>query len=222
MRATTNRVTMTDCCDHPGNDDVFDVDVARRTARRYLRRGLLAHERRLLAPVLARGVDGAHVLEIGGGTGQLGLALLDAGAAHATTVDLSPHYDGPARDLAAHVGHAGHVTRIHADATAPDTPLPTADVVLLHRVVCCTDRWRELLDAATSTGATGLALSLPAAGPLPRTITTLDNTLHALRGHTFRMRHHSPTTLITHLTTTGLTPTADTTRLYWRTLHLTR
>ena len=48
-------------------------------------------------------------------------------------------------------GLAGRVTRrLHDIATAPDE-VPEADVVVLHRVVCCYPDYERLLGAASST-----------------------------------------------------------------------
>lgn len=210
------------CCSSPGNDEVFTDTVARRTARRYRRRGLLRRERDLLDPVVAQGVDGATVFEIGGGVGQLQLALLDAGAAHAVNLELSPHYEEEAARLAADVGHDDEVERHLGDAATPPPGLPPADVVLLYRVVCCTDLWRQMLDTALARTPRVLGLTFPHGGWLPRTVAAVGNrVLGLVRRDGFTLRVHDPDALLGHLHAAGLRTVADRTRPFWRSVVLT-
>ena len=51
--------------------------------------------------VAARGVEGAEVLEIGGGVGAIELELLRRGAARATNVELSHGYEQEGERLVA-------------------------------------------------------------------------------------------------------------------------
>ncbi|MFL5727245.1 MAG: methyltransferase domain-containing protein [Chloroflexota bacterium] len=83
------------------------------------------------------GVDGWSVIDIGAGVGAVHLELLDAGAAAAIDVDISPAYVAAARDEAARRGHADRVTHTVGDFVALASGLDPADVVALDRVVCC-------------------------------------------------------------------------------------
>lgn len=212
---------MTSCCSSPGNDEVFTAATARRDARRYRRRGLVARERRLVDPVLAGGVVGARVLEIGGGVGQLQLALLDAGARSATNLELSPHYEREAAGLAADAGHAADVRRVLGDAAgAPD--LPPADVVLLHRVLCCTDDWRAMLDTALASGPDVVGLTLPQRTWFARLVAGFDRLARLVTRTSFRMRLHDPAAVLAHVEQTGLRVVHDGRRAFWRTVVLSR
>ena len=64
---------MTGCCNARGCDKVFGEWFARRVAKRYRNKGLDKAARRMVAFLDARGVEGATVLEIGGGVGEIGL-----------------------------------------------------------------------------------------------------------------------------------------------------
>ena len=211
------------CCSHPGNDAEFDAHWAARTARRVRRRGLLGREQRVLER-LQRAVDpsGAAVLEIGGGLGQLQLALLDAGAATATNVELSPHYETEARRLAAARGHTDRIARRVDDATDPATTVPRADIAIAFRVLCCTDGWRGLLDTLVRAQPHTIVLTLPRDGLLPGLAIATDNAISLLRRSDYRMRHHRVTAIVERLGRAGYTPTIDARDLYWQTLILTQ
>ncbi|MGH3369862.1 MAG: SAM-dependent methyltransferase, partial [Nocardioidaceae bacterium] len=92
-----------------------------------------------------RGVEGASVLEIGGGVGEIQIELLLRGAGHATNLELVDAYDGPARALAAAADLTDRVSRRRLDIAASPRDVEPADVVVLHRVVCCYPDYERLL-----------------------------------------------------------------------------
>jgi hypothetical protein len=75
---------------------MFDVRFAKRMAARYRKKGLDKTARRMVELLAERGVQGATVLEIGGGVREIQLELLRLGAASATNLELSP---GPVPQL---------------------------------------------------------------------------------------------------------------------------
>jgi magnesium-protoporphyrin O-methyltransferase len=75
---------------------MFNDRFAKRMATRYRKRGLDKTARRMVELLTERGVQGATVLEIGGGVGEIQLELLRRGAASATNLELSPGYDAEA------------------------------------------------------------------------------------------------------------------------------
>ena len=58
-------------CDLRGCDRMFDVRFAKRMAARYRKKGLDKTARRMVELLAERGVQGATVLEIGGGVGEI-------------------------------------------------------------------------------------------------------------------------------------------------------
>ena len=108
-----------------------------------------------------RGIEGATVLEIGGGIGEIELELLKAGAARAQNLELSRAYEQQARELAEEAGLAERVEwRIHDIAADPEGVEP-ADIVVLHRVVCCYPDYERLLGAAAGRARRALVFSHP-------------------------------------------------------------
>src|SRR4051794_13326827 len=103
------------CCDSRGCDEFFGAVFAGRMARRYRRRGLDRTARRMVEFLEARGLDGATVLEIGGGVGEIQLELLRRGAARAINLELSPAYEQEAADLVREAGFEDRVERRFQD-----------------------------------------------------------------------------------------------------------
>jgi magnesium-protoporphyrin O-methyltransferase len=148
------------CCTR-GYERFFGARVARRDAKRYRRRGLDGTAQRLVDELGARGVDGASVLEPGGGVGAIDLELLKRGAAHATVVELSHGYDEEAGALAREAGAEARLERRHGDFVEEASLVGDADVVVMHRVVCCYPDPERLVGAAGERARRLLALSFP-------------------------------------------------------------
>ena len=75
------------CCADPDCGGFFTERVARRDAKGYRRKGLGSLSGSIVRFLADRGVEGATVLEAGGGIGAIQLELLKAGAANATNVE---------------------------------------------------------------------------------------------------------------------------------------
>ena len=111
--------TMDGCCDPGGYGALFGKRFSRHLARRY-RRGPGPHRHPDARLPHGQGVDGASVLEIGGGVGALQLELLQRGASRATNLELVDSYEDDAAALAAEAGVADRMTRRQVDlATTP-------------------------------------------------------------------------------------------------------
>jgi magnesium-protoporphyrin O-methyltransferase len=148
------------CCAR-GYERLFGARTARRDARRYRKRGLDDTAQRLVDELAARGVEGAAVLEVGGGVGALDLELLKRGAERATVVEISHGYDDEALGLAREAGAAERIERRHGDFVEEEAALAPADLVVMHRVVCCYPDPERLVGAAAGRTRRLLALSFP-------------------------------------------------------------
>jgi magnesium-protoporphyrin O-methyltransferase len=148
------------CC-APRYRRVFGKRQARRDARRYRRKGLDETAQRIVDGVAERGVSGATVLEVGGGVGAIDIELLKAGAREATVVELSAEYDEEAAGLLAENQLEGRVVRRHGDFVEVGDVIEPADVVVMHRVVCCYPDPEALVGAAALHAGRLLALSFP-------------------------------------------------------------
>src|SRR5215510_1230222 len=156
---------MASCCNPRGCDEFFSPRFARRMAKRYRKRGLDKTARQMVEFLGQRGVAGSSVLEIGGGIGEIQIELLKRGAGRTVNLELSPAYDAEAAALLAEAGFEGRAERrIHDIAVDPDGIEP-ADIVVLHRVVCCYPDYERLLTAVADRSRSVLVFSYP-----PRTV----------------------------------------------------
>lgn len=173
-------------------DKVFNRRFARRLAKRYRKSGLDSTAQRMADFVAERGLEGATVLEIGGGVGDVHLELLKGGAARATNLELSDAYDEQARAIAGEL--ADRIDRrIHDIAEGPIEP---ADIVVLHRVVCCYPHYERLLEAAASHAQRLLVFSYPRRNLLTRAFAAASNAYQALRRREFRVYAHPPEAML--------------------------
>ncbi|HEY6665662.1 MAG TPA: methyltransferase domain-containing protein, partial [Propionibacteriaceae bacterium] len=152
---------MSDCCGRTGYQTVFSDRFAKRVAHTYRKRGLDPTERRLVSFLTDRDIRAASVLEIGGGVGEIQIELLSHGARKATNLEISRNYEAEAAALLRGSGLADRVQRRLVDiANSPDEVEP-ADVVVLHRVVCCYPDYERLISAAASHANRLLVFSYP-------------------------------------------------------------
>jgi magnesium-protoporphyrin O-methyltransferase len=169
-----------------------------------------------------RGIAGASVLEIGGGVGEIHIELLNRGAASAVNLELSPAYDGEARKLLQAAGLEARVERrLHDIAVAPAGVEP-ADVVVLHRVVCCYPDYQRLLAAAADHTRRLLVFSCPRANAAARLILAAENLSFRLRRMQFRVFAHPPAAMLAALGDRGLHPTLVHKGLGWQMAGLER
>ena len=112
----------------------FDAKVAERLAK-CLDPGLIAVSQRLRDALLPLDPTGRTVLELGCGRGGLLVQLVQAGAARATGVDLSPASIDAARDRFEQAQLSKRVCLSVDDAAR--VPLEPHDWVILDRVMCC-------------------------------------------------------------------------------------
>jgi magnesium-protoporphyrin O-methyltransferase len=163
-----------------------------------------------------QGLGGATVLEIGGGVGGLHSELLQRGASTATNVELSAAYEGEAETLLAERGLGDRVTRVIADLVAEPDAAASADVVVLHRVVCCYPDYAALLGAAADRARRALVFSYPRPRVLTRAGTAMENVGYALQRRQFRTFVHSPEAMLGVLAQRGLRPVAGGRNRMWQ------
>ncbi|MGT2462226.1 methyltransferase domain-containing protein [Sinomonas atrocyanea] len=205
---------MSGCCGPgPGNTDptrysaVFTPSFSRSITRRYERKGLRPVEQRIVDFLAGTGIGGASVLEIGGGVGEIQLELLKRGAARTENLELSDAYESNAERLVERAGLAGRVSRrLGVDiAETPDAVGP-ADVVILHRVVCCYPDYEKLLGAAARHARRALVFSYPPRNVLHRAGFTAVNAFMRATGKTYRGYTHDPAAMVDVVRRHGLDP----------------
>jgi magnesium-protoporphyrin O-methyltransferase len=195
---------MAGCCDPEGYESVFSGRFARRQSKRYDKHGLNPTATRIVEFVAARGIEGASVLEIGGGVGEVHVELLRRGASRVTNLELSGNYEEEAGRLLERSGMAGRVTRRFLDIAQEPEQIEPADVVVLHRVVCCYPDYQRLLGAAAGHARRVLAYSHPAANLVTRTMFGAENLYRRVTRNDFRAFVHPPEEMIRAAESDGL------------------
>jgi len=210
------------CCNPRGCDRLFGSRFARRVAGRYRKRGLDKTARRMVAFLEQRGIDGASVLEIGAGLGEIHIELLKRGAERAVALELSPAYDREAEPLLRALGLEQRVARrVHDVAADPDAVEP-ADIVVLHRVVCCYPDYERLLGAAAARARRLLVFSYPPRNAASRFAVACQNLLFRLARKEFRTFAHPPRAMLGVLGERGLRRTFEHHGTVWQVAGLER
>ncbi|MBI5879328.1 MAG: class I SAM-dependent methyltransferase [Chloroflexi bacterium] len=204
------------CTQQQGLNQVFTPGAARAEVERYRRRGLDRANRALADSVVRRGVQGATVLEVGGGIGGIQLELLKAGAAHTVDVDISRGYVQAARDLAASLGFAERAEHRALDFALESAQVDAADVVVMNRVVCCYPDMPALVVPAAQRARRVLALVFPRDAWWVRLGMRVLNAGLWLVRRDFRAFAHSNEQIIALACAGGLRPVQDETRGIWR------
>jgi len=185
---------MSSCCgpDPSGYRAVFDPVRARKAADRFRSAGLDRDSRRIVDFLETLGIEGASVLDVGGGVGQLHLELLRGGAESATSIELVDSYDAEADALARELGLSGRVSRLHGDIAADPDLVGRHDIVVMHRVVCCYPDADRLLEVAAARASRALVFSHPPRNVISRALVGSENLTRRARGQSFRVFVHDP------------------------------
>ncbi len=213
---------MGDCCEPDGYDGVFSSRFARRVARRYRKRGLSRSGGAIVVFLTERGIEDATVLEIGGGVGEIQVELLRRGVSHATNLEISTNYEAEAARLLEGSGMQGRVERRFLDIAQQPDDVDVADVVVLHRVVCCYPDYEKLLGAAGGKAGRLLVFSHPPRNVVTRALLWCENFVRERKGDSFRSFAHPPEAMLGVLGQAGLRPTYQWRGLGWRVVGLER
>jgi 2-polyprenyl-3-methyl-5-hydroxy-6-metoxy-1,4-benzoquinol methylase len=213
---------VSECCNPRGCDELFGSRYARRVAKRYRKHGLDTSARRMVGFLDEGGILGATVLEIGGGIGEIQIELLKRGAAQVVSLELVDGYDAEAWQLLREAGLQDRVQRRRHDIAADPDGVERADVVVLHRVVCCYPDYERLLAAAAEHARRLLVFSYPRHSVLGRLAIAVENAFFKARRKTFRTFNHPPDAMLGVLAERGLTATYAHRGLAWQVAGLER
>lgn len=197
---------MDDCCGRgqARYDEVFDDRFAGDLARRYRRHGLTRPERRIAERVESAGIGGTSVLEVGGGIGAIQIELLRRGASSTTNLELSAAYEPSARALLDEARLSARARRlIGVDLATDGSRVPSADHVVLHRVVCCYPDAAGLLSASAAHARRTVVFSHPPDNWIRRSLVRSVNLMMRLRGREYRGYVHSPAAMYDVLRSSG-------------------
>lgn len=145
----------------------------------------------LLDQLIAAGIAGKSVLDVGCGRGELSAEILRAGASRVTGTDLSAPSIELARRMANDEKLADHLTFQVGNGAADAQP---HDVVVHHRVICCYPKAHAFLDETVRKATSVYAFSMPRSqGPLGlgvRGVLAMENVVHRIKRRGFRVYAH--------------------------------
>lgn len=129
------------CCQCDGIEQQFNDVEARKTLKRFRRRGADRTTQLLiegLREALKTGdAAGTTLLDVGAGIGAIHHELLTRDVERAVHVDASPAHLMVAREETERRGHADRVEFLRGDFVDVADRIAPADVVTLDRVICC-------------------------------------------------------------------------------------
>src|SRR6185436_13817340 len=150
-----------DACGCGDGFEIFDQQSADADLDRYRRHGPDRTTEMLLGMIRERGVQGASVLDVGGGIGVIDHELLRAGAGYAVLVDASPPALAAARAEARRRGVLERLEFVDGDFVSRSASIDAADIVTLDRVVCCYPDVESLVHLSSSRARSVYGLVLP-------------------------------------------------------------
>jgi magnesium-protoporphyrin O-methyltransferase len=187
----------------------YDERRAAAELRRYREKGPRPWTATLIGLLKSEGVEGATLLDIGGGTGVIAHELLAAGAASATHVEASAAYLATAQAEGERRGHAERMTCRHGDFVELAESIGPADMVTLDRVINVYPNWERLLEQSAAHSRRLYGLVYPRDRRFVRLVISGMNLAFRLRRQTVRAAVRSPDAVDRILRANGLAPHAS-------------
>ena len=195
----------------------FFSRFAGRYRRRYQRRGLEASQKQLVEGLKDLGVVGRSLLEVGCGVGYVHQELLQAGAASAFGVDLSPEMLVQARQLAVARDLGGRVEYRAGDFVDLAPEIATADISVLDKVLCCYPDAHTLVTAVTARTRHYCAVTYPRGHLLNRAGIACLGMLLTLFRNAFRPYFYEPAQVGAWFQAQGFRRTSQRATAWWLT-----
>jgi magnesium-protoporphyrin O-methyltransferase len=141
---------------------------------------------------------------------------------HAVNLELSPAYDHEAALLLREANLQERAERVLHDIAADPDAVGSADVVVLHRVVCCYPDYERLLSSAAAHAQRLLVFSYPPRNGLSRLFVRGQNLAFRLLRREFRAFVHPPSKMLAAVEKEGFRQTLAHPALIWQVAGLER
>jgi hypothetical protein len=135
-----------------GLETLFDSGTAQSELDDYVKHGPGKTTRWLLDAIrqaMRDGLQGASLLDIGGGVGVIQHELVQAGVCEVVGVDASTAYLNTAKREAEKRGYAAHASYRFGNFAELASDIAPTDVVTLERVICCYPDMRALVQLSS-------------------------------------------------------------------------
>jgi SAM-dependent methyltransferase len=206
-----------DCCTYTQEANTqFGEARARQEAQEYAKNGLNRDAQAIVDAVGERGIKGASLLEVGSGIGSVTFELLKKGVGQAANIEASSAYLEAARALAQQAGVENRVTFRRADFAQEAGQVASADIVVMHRVVCCYPNAPALVEAAAQHSLRLLTLSYPVDKWYMHLYNHVQNLIRRVKGSSFRMYIHPPKVIFETASASGLSLVHESSSGSWR------
>jgi len=195
---------------------MFDRKTAEHDRDDYHRNGPDRTTRMLLDLIRPYGIEGSTVLDIGGGIGVIDQEMLRAGASRAVLVEASPASLEVARAEASGADLLDRMDFVDGDFVRRAADTDTADIVTLHRVVCCYPDADALVGLSAARAHRVYGLVLPRDRWVTRAVLSLLNLTMRIRRKAYRAYVHPNARVDALAAAHGLVPRAETGTFIWR------
>lgn len=211
-----------ECRQCQGIENTFTPQMTSRELKAYRNKGSDKTTQMLIDAIRDAGVEGAVLMDIGGGVGGIQHALIKAGVARAVSIDASTGYTEALRQEAAHQGHADRITQIHGNFVDQAPTLEEADIVTLDRVICCFDDMPALVSASAAKARRLYGLVYPRDTWLLRTVTAIQHFVANLFGGKMRFFAHRTAEVDALVRSYGFEPAYQHSGGFWQVVMYTR
>ena len=171
---------------NPSPFEGYDEKIAASDLRTYRKKGPRPWSRTLIDALKAEGVEGATLLDIGGGIGVIQHELIAAGATRAISVEASAAYLAAALEESDRRGHTGRATYRHGDFVDLAESITPADIVTLDRVLNVYPEWERLASLSAERARRLFGVVVPRDTRFVRLVIVAMNLVLRLQGHRVR------------------------------------
>jgi magnesium-protoporphyrin O-methyltransferase len=203
-------------CDAHGFASMFDRRNAEDDRDRYRREGPDRTTRMLLELLAPYRATSSTVLDIGGGIGIIDQELLKTGIGHAVLVDGSTASLDVAREEARRLDMSDRIEFVEGDFVKLVGAIEPADIVTLHRVVCCYPDADALVGGSAARVRTVYGLVMPRDRFIVRIAVRLENLWFRLRRRAFRAYVHPTARVDEIVAANGLQKRSEQHTAFWR------
>jgi len=148
-------------CQCQGCERFFSDKMAQKELKNYRKKGPGKATQLLIDSLASQDIDGATLLDIGGGVGAIQFELMKEGVANVAGIDGSSGYLGAAQEEAERLGLLDKTNYQQGNFVDIAPELEKADIVTLDKVICCFDDMTALVTSSVKLAKKYYAVVFP-------------------------------------------------------------